>query len=815
MADINNSLGQSQNNFNLKVNEIGESLIENIYNIEFDGATVTDEGDNKVKVTIESSSDNNSPFVQETNGAIHRADVIDTNGGLNSTNLTDSASRAVGGYSHADSNGLVGLEGAYSHADSNGTVNYSYSHADSDGTANSQYSHANSKGWANGYNSHATTKGRADGYVSNANGDGSRSNSYSETAVGMYNEEIIANDSTAWNAEDLAFNIGIGENDSNRLTSFFAFKNGGFKFIARSLTNILNAAKGFFAYDENGRPNAHDGTQWNPLAYLSDIAGGGGTPPLQEVLDEGKTATFIDEQGTQINIDLGQYDEDNSETRIQFIQQRIFEDIQEYAALGMHLSGAHLNSYFYDLLNDIGLSAAIVAANGELFITKQNYSPLFTASQSFQIENDLTPSSNYEVVYKPNPKNVTGTYYLATTEDIPTLQEVLDNNHDLVDGNNFQGTGAGDGNTGTEVNAFGTDAGTDNTGNNQNAFGNSAGYENQGENQNALGESAGQENTGANQNAFGGSAGYQNIGDYQNAFGVGAGFLNTGANQNALGSSAGAYNTGNNQNAFGSSAGVDNTATNQNAFGSKAGQVNSGANQNALGENAGKNNSGISQNAFGNTAGQDNTGDNVNAFGENAGDGNTFSNVNLFGEGAQADEDGQTVLSKDGAIMARISTADLTETRKYTLPDADGTLALLDDIPPAITIDANPTDGSSNAVSSNGVFDALATKVSKSDYTPSHSILVQQSGTGNPTALQVGNNTLVGRVSGGGSDIDDLSTSQVRTMLSINNVDNTSDANKPVSTATQTALDLKQKTITSGTSAPSGGVDGDIYLQYT
>jgi hypothetical protein len=365
----------------------------------------------------------------------------------------------------------------------------------------------------------------------------------------------------------------------------------------------------------------------------------------------------------------------------------------------------------------------------------------------------------------------------------PTLKQVLDNNHDLVDGNNFQGTGAGDGNTGTEVNAFGTDAGTDNTGNNQNAFGNSAGYENQGENQNALGESAGQENTGNNQNAFGGSAGYQNIGDYQNAFGVGAGFLNTGANQNALGSSAGAYNTGDNQNAFGSSAGVDNTATNQNA----------------LGSSAGKNNSGKSQNAFGKNAGQDNTGDNVNAFGENAGDGNSFNNVNLFGVGAQADEDGQTVFSKDSGIFARFSTADLTETRKYTLPDADGTLALLDDIPPAITIDANPTDGSSNAVSSNGVFDALATKVSKSDYTPSHSILVQQSGTGSPTALQVGNNTLVGRVSGGGSDIDDLSTSQVRTMLSINNVDNTSDANKPVSTATQTALDLKQNTLVSGT----------------
>jgi hypothetical protein len=82
--------------------------------------------------------------------------------------------------------------------------------------------------------------------------------------------------------------------------------------------------------------------------------------------------------------------------------------------------------------------------------------------------------------------------------------------------------------------------------------------------------------------------------------------------------------------------------------------------------------------------------------------------------------------------------------------------------------------------------------VMNSDYTPAHSILVQQSGTGSPTALAIGNNTLVGRLSGGGSDIDDLSTSEVRTLLSINNVDNTSDLNKPISTATQTALNGKQ-----------------------
>ena len=51
-------------------------------------------------------------------------------------------------------------------------------------------------------------------------------------------------------------------------------------------------------------------------------------------------------------------------------------------------------------------------------------------------------------------------------------------------------------------------------------------------------------------------------------------------------------------------------------------------------------------------------------------------------------------------------------------PAGTYTLATTDDIPAPITIDATATDGSSNAVSSNGVFDALATKADKSS-TPS------------------------------------------------------------------------------------------------
>lgn len=44
-----------------------------------------------------------------------------------------------------------------------------------------------------------------------------------------------------------------------------------------------------------------------------------------------------------------------------------------------------------------------------------------------------------------------------------------------------------------------------------------------------------------------------------------------------------------------------------------------------------------------------------------------------------------------------------------------------------------------------------------------------------------------------------VTPTQLKTSLALNNVDNTSDANKPISSATQTALDAKQDTLVSGT----------------
>jgi hypothetical protein len=87
--------------------------------------------------------------------------------------------------------------------------------------------------------------------------------------------------------------------------------------------------------------------------------------------------------------------------------------------------------------------------------------------------------------------------------------------------------------------------------------------------------------------------------------------------------------------------------------------------------------------------------------------------------------------------VATVNFASLSAARTHTFPDASGTIAL------------------------------TSQTVLKSDYTPAHSLLVQQSGTGSPSVVTVGNSTLVGRMAGGGSDIAALSASDARTVLGL------------------------------------------------
>jgi hypothetical protein len=69
--------------------------------------------------------------------------------------------------------------------------------------------------------------------------------------------------------------------------------------------------------------------------------------------------------------------------------------------------------------------------------------------------------------------------------------------------------------------------------------------------------------------------------------------------------------------------------------------------------------------------------------------------------------------------------------------------------------------------------------------------VVGRSGSGNGDLgnISAGNNTILGR--SGSGNVEFNSAIETKQMLSLDNVDNTSDANKPISTATQTALDLK------------------------
>lgn len=86
-----------------------------------------------------------------------------------------------------------------------------------------------------------------------------------------------------------------------------------------------------------------------------------------------------------------------------------------------------------------------------------------------KISIDGTFASNSDA--KVSSEKAVKTYVTSST---PTLQQVLTKGSNLTNGLNFQGTGAGSGNTGTDVIGFGQDAGGSNTGSQVVAFGQGA-----------------------------------------------------------------------------------------------------------------------------------------------------------------------------------------------------------------------------------------------------------------------------------------------------------------------------------------------------
>lgn len=145
----------------------------------------------------------------------------------------------------------------------------------------------------------------------------------------------------------------------------------------------------------------------------------------------------------------------------------------------------------------------------------------------------------------------------------PTLEQVLTAGHDLTTDTNFQGSQAGDNNTGYAVVGLGFRAAINNTG----------------VNVNALGAFSAENNTADDVNALGQDAAKLNENSHVNALGRGSCSLNKGRNVNGLGANAGSFNEGNHVNAFGDNSCTANLGNHVNAFGENAGLNNKQSNR--------------------------------------------------------------------------------------------------------------------------------------------------------------------------------------------------------------------------------------------
>jgi len=238
-------------------------------------------------------------------------------------------------------------------------------------------------------------------------------------------------------------------------------------------------------------------------------------------------------------------------------------------------------------------------------------------SGTFALTSDLSSyltQTAADFLYYPLSTNPAG-YLTSATIPIPTLQQVLNFNHELTNGNNFQGTGAGLGNTGQYVIALGDNAAANNSGFGVVSIGSNAGYNNTGQIGLFIGPNAGSSNSG-----------------FQ-SYGIGYG-----------------------------------AATN-----------NSGDSIIAIGNNVANTNSGDNLIAIGTSSGYSNTGDDVISLGYYSAYGNIYNNVTLIGKNATATANDQIVFSKSTSPFTSFKTRlQQTNTSDIliNIPDASGTFAL-------------------------------------------------------------------------------------------------------------------------------------------
>jgi len=105
--------------------------------------------------------------------------------------------------------------------------------------------------------------------------------------------------------------------------------------------------------------------------------------------------------------------------------------------------------------------------------------------------------------------------------------------------------------------------------------------------------------------------------------------------------------------------------------------------------------------------------------------------------------------------------------------------------------------------------------VEKSDFT-SHSILAKQSGASDPVAVSIGNNEILGRKSGGGSNIEGLSVSEVKSILNYTASDVGAVAtNSAITGATKTKITYDAKgLVTAGADATTADIADSSNKRY-
>jgi len=353
------------------------------------------------------------------------------------------------------------------------------------------------------------------------------SNKSNDPTLGTPSSVLFPTQSAVQQFVSLGYEPLIGwttENQANRATDLAAFiANAGSSVIYPSVVAVKDYIDGFPAsgWGLTGNAGTNSGTNFIGTTDAEDL-----------VFKANNTERIKIESGTgQVNI---------------------YGSLAAIDNVGNSLgctNGVYSNAY---LVNDPSIDGGYL-----------NLGNLSGVSASLKAVN-LTSNRIYQL------PDASGT--LALTSNIPAppnLQTVLNTGHNLEGGRNFQGTGAGAGNLGYNVNAFGSNSADTNSGTNVNALGTSAGGGNTAGDVNVFGQNAGYSNSGAALNALGNFAGYSNSGFNVNTLGYNAGNGNSGSEVNIFGYAAGNGNTHDYVNIFGENASADDN--NQTVFSSKNG----------------------------------------------------------------------------------------------------------------------------------------------------------------------------------------------------------------------------------------------------